>query len=555
MNLNLLTNKNIAFKGYYDQFFDKPEEDRFDSFKYIPEDEKQISSETVPIEYFLRDYELFDKQKDFVDRTYIQYGIDDVEIPIRHLLNKVPKDIYDKSDYVESPYFETEHKLPKSIQIYTADNSLKKEHESFQTRLNQGFSRKEVSTVYHSALIDKSEDLKTMDYTLAKKGFNLLSTGEPLDVVKKVMDGSKIHHANGSSTFNNNLFDFLTLYPDSRKYVVERKNNHEVFHSDVASVFPLISQYCADKRDVGLIVDVCRTGEKDKYKVDDELVKLSVNTIKEGKSVPYTANLIKKSKLVSGNGTKEFNKDLFNFLSEFPNDRDSVVTVSKVGNEYFISNVADKYNKLKSISSDKKEISQIINACLVGTKQDKIIDSRALDICYNSVKNGNSISDVLEGIRDAKLKDINDGEFFDEELYDFIQKYPDSRNFVVRDNMYSTIFRRDRAEVYPILAEKCKIEDIEDIMSACEVYSKSQGTRIDGKLFDLAIDLLNINPDWTRNHDKIMGGVVKNSMYGARTVNIHKYDLAKTMSSSGYYGIDSIYSVVVLNNKNVELCK
>lgn len=552
--LNTINFGNRNFESYLDDM-SEPYEDEI-----IPEYEELENPKTREAKDFMRLDELYDSRKgDRLDYYYRSYASeDDVAFNDDIIYDLMPKSNR-AANYVTSP----RDSLPANYylnnlakDVYCADDAYNKEHESFQIRLNQGFKKEDISQIYHSAMRNITEDKKTMDYNLAKKGFNLLESGKPVELVTSVMDGSKIAYADGTTVFKPELFDFLALYPNSRKFVVENKGSHEKLHSDIIAVFSEMQSFCKDEKEIGMVINSCKTGDSNDFKVDKELAKMCSDMVKNGQTVENATKLIKKSILTKEKGTKVFSQDLFNFLSEYPNDREMVVKDNN-GEETVRKDIIDTYGSVKKVTQNPNEISQIVNACQVGSRNNQRVDSYVIKLCTEMIKNGKSVEDATSDINDAKLKSIDRGVIFDKDLFNFLQEYPDSRNYVVENREHYSLFRKDRANIYPeLLNHSAKFEDIGDIMESCELYNSKEGHRIDRQLVNLAEDLLDINSEWTKNHDRIMSGVKSaNGYYGYTKINPQKYELAKTMSENGNYSINSIYSAVVLNMKNVELLK
>lgn len=525
----------------------------------IPEYEELDYRENVRKQDPFRTDELFDRKRgDMIDYYYRVYGTeDDVDFNDDIRLGKLPND----QRYC-TVATETRRSLPANYylnnlakDIYTSEYSYQRDHESFQTRLNQGFKREDISKIYHSAMINKSEEIKVVDFSLAKRGFGLIKAGADINTVTKIMEDSKIHYADESSRFNEELFDFLTAYPDSRNMVVDDDKKCEKLRKDIMQIYPEINKICPYKRDVETIVNTCRTGRDDYKKIDKDLLDICIKSITNGKTVRETSKLIKNSKITTATDKIEFSPELYRHLTKYPDSRQFVVNSTQYG-EQVREDIINQYPLIQDLCKDKNQISIVIKGCETGTKNKKKIDSDMLNILKNMVEGGANISDVMSDLTDAKITDKHGNSHFDKDLFGILKKYPECRNLVIERGEDYSRFRKDRAEVYPILKNACTdLDDVISVMEACELRNKNNEAKISSDLIDLALDLLKIEPDWTRNNDRIISGVVNTRQGKAQSINRSKYELAKEMSKNGNFKISSIYSVVVLNNKNPELCK
>ena len=190
MNLNLLTNTHniISFKSQYDKYFDSCED--AENYRIIPEYEEfdshskqdEISSD------FLREDELYDRRRDYPTRIYRIYDYDDVELAENMKYKMVPKDVLNKSSYQESRGFASRPScidVPYRREFYTVEDAWKEGKESFQSRLDQGFKRSDISNIYHFSLIKvDDEGNKKMNLKLAISNIH--------GSVKKVIELTKL---------------------------------------------------------------------------------------------------------------------------------------------------------------------------------------------------------------------------------------------------------------------------------------------------------------------------------------------------------------------------
>lgn len=563
MNISALLN-NQQFKGKYyeeDDYIVPEPKEREIIFDYeelaAPEEENKIDTND-----FFRDYELFDiKKGDHTDYNYSLYSPDDVEFCDNIKYKSVPYDMRYPSQFIETPEVISTYEKYVSKPVYTVENGYKEHHESFQTRLNEGFTRKDISRIYNAALINKTNDTKIMDYKLAQKGFEIRKAGKEIDETTKIMNSSKIRYGDGTTSFKPELFDFLVHNPDGRDVVVKTNGNSEYVRKDIISAFSEIKQFAVNKNDAEIFIKACQTGGRNKKKLDDELLKVCTEMVENGYSVIETAKIVNKSKLLNNDGTEIFDKRLHEFLLKHPDARNVAVEDCSRG-EFVRTDVIKVYDDVYNTCKNNNDTALVINACQTGTRSNKKVKEPLTKLCTDMIKDGESVKEATDKIKAAKLISSDGEVYFSNELFDFLGKYPESRNLVVQRNGREEFFRPDRAEVYPQILEAChNINDVEDVLKACELNTHFE-KKIDNNLVGLALDLLNITPEWTKNHDKIMGAVISNrgystnyKMYGTQTINEKKFELAKTMSQNGNYSIGSIYSILVLNQKNPELCK
>ncbi len=539
--------------------------------EYLDDIEAPYENEIIPEyeEYSLKEHEgatdtfrtdeLFDRRRgDRVDYYYRVYGSeDDVELNDDIKYRKLPKEHRYANKSVETGYSLPANYYLNNLakDIYTAENSYKNEKESFQKRVEQGFKKEDVATVYHSAMINRGNDLKTVNFKLAKRGFNMLKSGRSLEDVTLIMDGSKIKYADESERFDEDLFNFLYSYPHSRNTVVERKSNGERLRRDIMEIYPAVSEIFSNKADVEFIIGACQTGSAKNKVVNDELLGLCVESVKNGTSVNKAIRVARQSKIKDENGTVEFSKILFDFLSEHPDKRDFAVNSTKE-KEILRTDVIKVYPDLEKMCKTDKEISDLINCLQVGRGEKKQIDSEMLALCKNMTKNGIELYEAIADLNDAKMKYSTGKYYFDRDLFDYLTEYPESRSIVVCKENDSISFRKDRAEIYPEIKKACKDEDdILPVIKSCELRNGENKQVVNKRLVGLALDLIKIEPEWTKKHDQIMNRAKYKRATGAQHINEQKFDLIKTMAQGGNYSINGIYSVTVLNSKNPELCK
>ena len=455
MNISFFNNISTNFKGSYtDRFFDNPEDIREDhriirEYEGIPEKNEE---DTIFVNDMLREDELFDRRRDFVNSGYRKYDADDLPLSQNIIYRNLNKDLVNKSQFIESGHSSSRglswNPVP-SIPFYTVDSSNTREHESFQDRLNQGYKRSDISNIYHFALIDTPiPSKKGMDFNLVKAGFQLLDSGKSIYQTADIMDKSKVHYANGSTRFNPDLLEFLQQYPDDRSIVVENRGNYERVRSDIMSIYPELNKICPEREDKERVIRVCQTGESKNKKIDEKL----------------------------------------------------------------------------------------------------------FDICKTKLSAGESVKEFTKNFRASLLEQPDGSENFSEELYNFLAKYPGNRDIVVDYHNRSEHFRDDIAELFPKVKKACKNEKaIKSVIESCEIGDYAHRT-VDKNLFKLSMKLLEKNSQWGNNHAKIMGAVVRENRYSERAINQQKYELAESMAQ-GDYSVPAIYSVVVLNHKNPELCK
>lgn len=541
---------------HYEEFLDDLKEPYEDEI--IPEYEELGLDLVQPSSDPFREDELFDRRKgDIVDYYYRCYGNED-DIPLNDdiRLRRAPKECRQANFEVEPRYALPANYYLNNLakDIYTSENAYQREKESFQTRLNQGFSKKEVSEIYHSSLVNKSEDLKTMDYKLAKVGFELLKSGKTLKDTTKLMEDSKIKYADGSSRFKQELCDFLIQYPNSRKVAVEETKHGERLRTDIIPYYPMIKEYCNDETEATLIIKASMAGHQNNQKVDEKLLHTCEDLIKEGYAPKTAAKIVNGSKMKDENNLLKFNNDLFEFLKKYPNDRTIVVT-DKGADECLQWDIMDTYDRLNQVCSEKKDFKEIVNACKIDRRGKKPLDKNAVNVCIKLLENGEYTPKTLELIEDSKLQYKNGDTRFDEDLFNFITKYPEGREIVIERANGREHFRPDRASAYEEINKVCdKVYTISDIIEDCEL-SKTYKKKVSPELTNLAVKLYTLNDDWDSRHTAIMDKVKRHFGTGTTCINDSRYELAKTMAENGNYGIHSIYSVVVLNLKNPELLK
>lgn len=447
---NTVKFNNLHFKSRYDKYFDKLEDDSFDTFKYIEvKNPAEAVTSPLPGEYFMRNYELFNPHKDFVDYSYRHYSEDDVELADNLKWRNVPQDYLNCSRYTESGFDDTVILKPQKPIVYSADNAYDNQHESFQTRLDEGFKRNEISTIYHSALVDKGVDynnVKCIDFNLAKTGFNLLKSGKPINEVAHIMEGSKIQLADGSAYYKPELFNFLMEYPDCRSFVVEKKKNSEVFHRDVA----------------------------------------------------------------------------------------------------------ESFREIKEVCRDDKELESVVKTCQIKKGPNSVLDPTLTKLCLDMIKEDIPMQQFSKIIKDSKLNKWDDSQVFSENLFEFLKLYPNARSVVVDSHGESETFNKEVAEAYKTLSPLTTVEPevFKSIIDSCSLRGK-----VNNGLVGLAANMLIKEPNWSEKHSKIMNAVVRINSKGENVaLNKSKFSIA-TLMSKGDYGISSIYDIVVLDLKNVELCR
>lgn len=562
MNTGLLGYKSehINFKSRYDKYFDSEAE--ASRYQIIPEyediDLDHIRDEEPEPDIFRED-ELFDRRRDYVTPEYSIYDHNDVKLCDNILHRDFIPDSINVSRFQESSsYFPDEYPgryVVNPVVNYTVDCAYKKEHESFQERLNQGFSREEVASVYHSALVNTGyEGSKRMDLKLSKAGFEVLKSGKSLEETTRLMEDSKLSYADGSSRFNRDLFDFLTVHPDTRGLVVDSDGGYESLRRDIMRGYSSVSQICPKEGDTSKVFEACMSGSGRRKSLDNKLLDIFVESIQKGVSVKNASDAMRQAKVRENDGEKEFCKTLYDFFTVYPNTRDLVVE-QKGDSEKIRYDIIDMYPKINEVCSKEEDAVEVIKACQEGTPSRKLLNEYFVDECLGKIRNGADVQDAAEEIKQARVYDFNSKTRLDKDLYLFLQKYPDARDAVIYKTYRTEQFRPDKAEAYEKLIDVCSEPgDIRDIILACELKSNQDGRKVNNDLLGLAVGLLSKEPEWSCRHDSIMDKVKVTRLGSPIHINSNKFELAKAMTD-GSYSLDSIYSAIVLNNKNVELMK
>ncbi|MCR5265592.1 MAG: hypothetical protein K6E29_03250 [Cyanobacteria bacterium RUI128] len=553
-------NSNITFKSRHDKYFANEVEASL--HQIIPEyediDLDNIREEEPEPDMFRED-ELFDRRRDYITPEYSIYDHNDVKLCDNIIFRDFMSDTINYSRYVETPSAYDEYftkPVVKPFVNYTVDCAYKNEHESFQERLNQGFSREEVSSVYHSALVDTAyEGGKRMDLKLSKAGFEVLKSGKSLEDTTKLMENSKLSYADGSTRFNRDLFDFLFAHPDTRGLVVDQHGGYESLRKDIMNVYSEVSEVCKDEKDTKNVLKACQLGSAYRKSLDNELLKLFIGSVQDGVSIKNASDAMRQAKLSQGVRNEEFSRGLYDFLTVYPGTRDLVVE-QKGDSEVVRYDIVEMYPKINEVCKNKEDAAEVIDACEAGSMRHKTLQDYFLDECIGKIKNGASVKDAADEIRQAKLYDFNSSTRLDKDLYMFLKKYPGTRDVVVYKTYRTEQYKPDRAEAYEKLFGICSNpDDIQDIILACELKTKQDGRQVNNDILGLAMGLLAKEPEWSHRHDSIIDNVKTYGQgYSAARINAKKFELADAMAK-GTYSVDSIYSAVVLNHKNVELMK
>ena len=292
-------------------------------------------------------------------------------------------------------------------------------------------------------------------------------------------------------------------------------------------------------------------------KVDDEgnkkmnlkLADRGFELLKSGRGIYEVAGLMDKSKLSYSDGSQRYSSELLDFLTVYPEARECVVENNR-GYESLKKDVMDFYPQISKVCSEGRDINRIVSACQINSK----VDENLVSLCLDTIENGESVQNASGCIKKAILRDRYDkNEVFDKKLYKFLLKHPKSRPYVVRKDTGKEYFDTDMAMDYVLIEKLSKRkEDVNKIMDTCMVNGRNYSMVADSELVDLAKTLLKKNSKWSPKHEKIMSSVVKETRYGTKSKNNSKFELANAMAK-GKYDIPAIYSVIVLNMKNVEL--
>lgn len=309
----------IDFKGRYEHILDSIDSG-IDKDAIIPEyDDIDFDKETYRMDS-QRTEELFDRGRgDKIDYFYRNYGdYNDLHINNDRISRFLSNDEINYSQYIDTD-IDTRTQYMRRPVIYTAANALQLGHESFQTRLNEGFSREEISAIYNSALVNKGVDYKNskcMDLKLAKDGFEFLKTGTDLKVVTNTMKNSKIARADGATRYVPELFLLLTQYPYARNCVVEKPKRTEYFRSDVAAIYPELRENCEQKSDVYRIIRSCRLYEKEQInRINIDMCKLALKIVKNEHEWSDMQNRVLFS-VIKRNRYESINPKMYNIISQ-----------------------------------------------------------------------------------------------------------------------------------------------------------------------------------------------------------------------------------------------
>lgn len=397
----VLENINNLLRRFYPKVEKaESEEEIIDSYDVLPfemfeEQETEeilpaIHEDLLPFENSFRGEELFRRKEDLLEQDILPYSIDDVEL--RSDLMPEASDI-EQYNTTNNNYIYGEKLLrKKSVEQQKAPKPLPDNFPAFAFDYVREFSVKEAEILYNFL-----QSMKTKDYqdfiNQYKKYFKQYGTVYTIECLKEAVllkhcyepiNKEIIRTVNDH--FNSKLFEFILKHPDDRSLVVSDNNRgYEKFDKYGAKFYEELLNRCDDKRQVVKIYKNCQ-----KYV--------------PGECMMIDKELAQKALSDLGYNFSEDNKtEVINLIKENMTTKD----VEKI-----CDNI--QKNKVENYTDYAKEIASVSGRM----ELDKGIELAEKALLHYKSSKGETIGT------------------FNQNLMEFITKYPDCRDKVVSVNSF-----------------------------------------------------------------------------------------------------------------------
>ena len=454
----VLENINNLLRRFYPKVEKaKPEEEIIDSYDVLPfemfeEQETEeilpaIHEDLMPFEDSFREKELFRRKEDLLEQDVLQYSIDDVEL--RADLMPEANDI-EQYNTTNNNYIYGEKLLrKKSVDQQKAQKPLPDNFPTFALDYVREFSVKEANALYGFL-----QSLKIKDYqefiNQYKNYFKQYGTVYTIECMKEAVllkycyepiNKEVIRTINDH--FDSKLFEFILKHPDDRSLVVSGNNQgYEKFDEYGAKFYEELLKKCDNKQQAIKIYKNCQK-------------------FLSGGCMMIDKELAQKALSDLGYNFSEDNKtEVINLIKENMTTED----VEKI-----CDNI--QKNKVENYTDYAKEIASVSGR--LGLDKGIELAEKAL-LHYKSSK-GETIGT------------------FNQNLMEFIERYPDSRDKVVSVNsLGEEIYDKRISHLYTQLQTLFNNKNEVDETFSSYLYPKKEGEVLlmnsKGKLFSKLLD-------------------------------------------------------------------